>query len=95
MSIEIKCPKCGGAMREGELFINVTSNPPTIQSTLNFPTDTTLGISPVITGEGPFWHERTGERKGWLVKRDKIQTLKILGLRCIGCGYIELYAKER
>jgi len=98
MSQETKCPKCGSEMREGELFIDVTgvSGAPSAVP-LGFPTGSTLGIpaaGPMVTGEGPFWRERTGQKKGWLLKREETQTLKISGLRCTGCGYIELYTRK-
>lgn len=96
MNQETKCPKCGSEMREGGLFINVTSSPnaQSISTTLSgFPGPITA-IPPVTTGEGPFWRERTGQKKGWLVKREETQTLRISGLRCINCGYIELYAHQ-
>ena len=97
MSQEIRCPKCSGIMREGELFIDVINTP---SSVIPYPGgfspmfEPTSSISSVATGEGPFWRERTGQKKGLLVKRNEMQTLNIAGLRCTNCGYIELYANK-
>jgi len=82
-------------MREGELFITVTSGDGQFMSSPLERTPTgSFGMPVMVTGEGPFWRERTGEKKGWVVKREMTQTLKISGLRCTGCGYIELYARK-
>ena len=98
MSREKKCPRCGGEMREGELFISVTGSSGTqrLSTPFSFPTGSPLGIpaGEVVTGEGPFWRERTGRKKGWLVKREETHTFELSGLRCTECGYIELYAHE-
>ena len=96
MSRAIRCPKCGSEMREGELFIMVTSSggDQRMSSPLGFPTGSTFSMPIMVTGEGPFWRERTGEKKGWVVKREETQTLKISGSRCTACGYIELYAHK-
>jgi hypothetical protein len=40
------------------------------------------------------WREKTGEKKGLLIKSDEIRTILITGKRCLKCGYIELYARE-
>jgi uncharacterized OB-fold protein len=40
------------------------------------------------------WREKTGSKTGWLMKSDEQKTMRILGRRCIKCGYIELYARE-
>lgn len=98
MSQTIRCPKCGKEMREGELFIKVASSGGVADQYMSrpaaFPTGSSLGAPIVVTGEGPFWRERTGEKKGFLVKKEQMQTLKISGLRCIACGYIELYTRR-
>lgn len=103
MSQEKRCSKCGGEMREGELFISITSDPSSNPLTYHggFPSVyeqnpvITVGASSAAIGEGPFWRENTGKKTGLLVKRDETQTLKISGLRCINCGYIELYANKQ
>lgn len=84
-------------MREGELFINVTSlssADPIFPRSSGVPTNKMFGVPAMATGEGPFWREQTGQKKGWLIKREETQTLKILGTRCIECGFIELYVQK-
>jgi hypothetical protein len=41
----------------------------------------------------PQWEEKTGERKGFIFKRDEIKQMKTVGYRCSLCNFIELYAK--
>lgn len=91
MSLDVRCPKCGGEMREGEPLIRVYSlyNP-------RLPIDPSLG-APMIRGpvaDELLWRERTGRITGWIIKKEEEQTLKVSGLRCINCGYIELYARS-
>ena len=57
--------------------------------------ETNAGLSSSAVGEGPYWREKTGQKKGLLVKRDETRTLKIAGLRCVNCGFIELYTVSR
>jgi len=54
------------------------------------------GIAPVeeLTGGKIRWEERTGEKTGFIIKRDKTRRMTVAGLRCTLCGYIELYAQE-
>ena len=40
------------------------------------------------------WREKTGEKKGFLIKSDEIRTIAVSGKRCLKCGYIELYARD-
>jgi predicted nucleic-acid-binding Zn-ribbon protein len=40
------------------------------------------------------WREKTGEKKGFLIKSDEVRTLAVVGRRCLECGYIELYARK-
>ena len=40
------------------------------------------------------WREKTGEKKGFLIKSDEIRTIAVTGKRCLKCGYIELYARK-
>ncbi|MCD6263757.1 hypothetical protein J7L60_05060 [Candidatus Bathyarchaeota archaeon] len=77
-------------MRKGELFIKAYS-----PYTPHLPVDPSLG-APMVRGiviEGPLWRERTGRTKGWIIKREEEQVLKVSGLRCTNCGYIELYSQ--
>lgn len=90
-----RCSKCGGEVREGELFINVTSTPGSgLASPYSYPSEFAMGMQSgsMVSGDGPFWRERTGKKEGLLFKREKTQTLKICGYRCKKCGYIELFA---
>lgn len=43
----------------------------------------------------PYWEEKTGRRTGFILKSDETKTLRIKGLRCTLCGYIEMYAVEK
>jgi len=55
------------------------------------------GISSVgeVTGGRLYWEERTGEKKGFIFKRDETRRMSVAGLRCTVCGFIELYAPEK
>jgi hypothetical protein len=87
-------------MREGELFITVTGQPgfqnlqdqnPILPMSA---TERPMGVfmaPPEVLGKGPFWRERTGRKKGLLIKRDETKEFEISGLRCIDCGYVELF----
>ena len=96
MSLDQECPKCSSAMREGGLFIQITNSVggQNFPSPMGFPTSSMSGMPSMVTGEGPFWREKTGEKKGWILKREETQTLSISGRRCLNCGYIELYAHQ-
>lgn len=89
------CPKCGGELREGELFVSAVRRidhlPMTMGGRDYF---SALGSfqGGDVSVEGPFWREYTGEEKGWLWKRKEVKVLSVKGKRCISCGYIELYA---
>ena len=41
----------------------------------------------------PRWEERTGEKKGFIFKRDEIKKMKLVGYRCSLCNYIEFYGE--
>jgi hypothetical protein len=40
----------------------------------------------------PSWEEKTGEKTGFIFKRDEVIEMKIHGYRCRICNYIEIYA---
>ena len=42
----------------------------------------------------PIWEELTGEKKGFIIKRDEVKKMKVVGYRCSLCNYIEIYAKS-
>ena len=104
MSETTKCSKCGGEMREGEIYVNVTipsqmtTTSPFSQPTPQLLTDFSRLGSPIGAGvsvEGPLWREYTGRETGWLIKEKERKTLSIRGRRCLECGYVELYVKEK
>lgn len=41
----------------------------------------------------PEWEEKTGEKTGFIFKRDEVKRMKIGGYRCRLCNFIEFYAK--
>jgi len=41
----------------------------------------------------PQWEEKTGEKTGFIFKRDEVKKRNIIGYRCKLCNFIELYAK--
>jgi len=43
----------------------------------------------------PMWEEKTGEKKGFIFKREETRRMTVAGLRCTVCGFIELYAREK
>jgi hypothetical protein len=97
LNLEARCQKCGGQKRQGEVFIRVkTSGVGQSFSPMGFPSTPGMGIpgGQTTTEERPLWREQTGEKKGWLLKRDETKTMKISGFRCTVCGYLELYAHE-
>ncbi|MHA2313701.1 MAG: hypothetical protein ACXACF_00200 [Candidatus Hermodarchaeia archaeon] len=93
----IKCPKCNGEMRNGEILVDVRAPPGGLRnlspmmggySTMSLPFE--AGTST----EGVKWQEYTGEEKGWLIKQKEVKTLSLKGRRCLGCGYVELFVEE-
>ena len=88
------CPKCRNEMREGEAFCQVS-----IAEVQTSPTTGILGMPgvnmpPVETSrdERVLWRERTGEKRG-LFGRSGLRVIRIQGMRCVQCGYIEFYAQ--
>ena len=41
----------------------------------------------------PIWEEKTGEKKGFILKRPEIKKMSLKGYRCTQCNYLEFYAK--
>ncbi len=95
---EFVCSKCGGRMVLGEVKYWVKSggqsqgpmNPfaeqmPMMDLTSIAETETRTFV----------WEEKTGEKKGWLFKRDEVREMGLKGHRCVACSFIELYAVER
>ena len=57
-----------------------------------------MGTMPRMVEEvaiSPHWEEGTGEKKGFIIKREKTRKLTVEGFRCTLCGFIELYAREK
>ncbi len=83
-------------MRYGEAFVQITTTDMHQASGLGMFGVPGMGMPSggTMSEEKIQWRERTGEKRGWLLKRDEEKTLRISGLRCIECGYIELYARE-
>jgi hypothetical protein len=98
-----KCPKCGGEMREGALTIRVaedtTTTDPFMKAMLtrsgNIGDTLSMLQTEHIIIEGPLWQEPTGKEEGWLIKRREMKVLPLRGKRCLNCGYVELYVKEK
>lgn len=92
----VECPRCGGEMREGEAFVRVTTYEGRASSGFGIMGIPGMGIpsAETVREEKVRWRERTGEKKGWLIKREEEKVMRVSGLRCLKCGYIELYARE-
>ena len=91
-----ECSRCGGEMREGEVFVTITT--PSLQASTGFGM---MGIPRTVfpsvetTREEKIqWQEKTGRKTGLLKKSEEEQIMKVSGRRCIRSGYIELYAQE-
>ena len=90
-------------MKEGQIYINVTLNQQ-IPTPTSYMTRDLMGGGPSkdlltpyagVSVEGPSWREEKEKEDGWLIKRKGKQTLPIRGMRCLGCGYVELYVVEK
>ena len=94
MAVSTVCPKCGGNMVEGKLkywFKRTIKQPITPgmveRNVLNDLVD--LGST---TAHNVHWEEKTGEKKGFIFKREEISELQVTGYRCTACNYLELFA---
>lgn len=90
---DAKCPKCGGGMHRGAMKYMVTSGAMTgFGGTLELPTG---GFqNEMLTEIRDFiWEEKTGRKTGFIFKRDEKRQMKLEGLRCSLCSFVELYAK--
>ncbi|MCJ7631305.1 hypothetical protein MUP77_02720 [Candidatus Bathyarchaeota archaeon] len=88
----VECPKCGGQMREGVVFLSGLGFP---AAGVGLPSARALpgmGVQ-MTTDDTTKWREKTGQKTG-LFRGNEEKTMEILGHRCIICGYIELYARE-
>ena len=92
-----ECPKCSGEMRYGEAFIRFTTSGGQSSSGFGRMGIPGMGVpsSYVTVEEKIKWREKTGQKKGWLIKSEERKTLNLYGKRCTVCGYIEFYALDR
>jgi hypothetical protein len=96
--VEVICPKCGGGMRRGALYVSVELSASTQQLSHYLPSTFGGGGIPSsggVVGRRIFWEERTGEKKGFILKREKRKKIDVTGLRCIVCGFIEIFAPNK
>lgn len=95
-SDEQVCPRCGGKMVRGE--VRFSGERIGSQQMSPFSAGMPMGGLPNVVDsvEGrPYWEERTGERTGFIFKRQGKRRMDLVGLRCTLCNYVELYARER
>jgi predicted nucleic-acid-binding Zn-ribbon protein len=91
-----KCPKCGGEMKAGEIrFDSDTVMPSQMNSYMTGIPNSPLPNVYQSSTSRPYWEERTGRRTGFIIKSEEKLRLKVTGLRCALCGYIELYATQK
>lgn len=90
-----ECPKCGGKMIKGEAYVevNIPSTDYMMSGMMSPMTGMNLGNVGRNQEERIKWREKTGEKKGFLIKSDEVRTINVKGKRCLECGYIELYAQ--
>ena len=83
-------------MIQGEAYVDVNISPASnMMSGMMSPmSGINLGNIEVTQEERIKWREKTGEKKGFLIKSDEVRTIVVKGRRCLECGYIELYARE-
>jgi hypothetical protein len=90
-----KCLKCGGVMIEGEIrFDSDTVMPSQMNAYMTGIPNSPLPNVYQSSMSRPYWEEKTGRKTGFILKSDEKKTLKIKGLRCSLCGFIEIYANE-
>jgi len=103
MSGEIRCPRCGGKMKDGELHVIAVSgqlddNTRMSQQVANMYGNafSSLGLpfqGGEINVEGPVWREESDKEEGLIIKRKGKRDLPVKGMRCLECGYIELFVR--
>ena len=91
-----ECPKCGGNMIQGEAYIeiDIPSTNSAMSGMMSPMQGMDMGGIGISQEKRVKWREKTGEKKGFLIKSDEVRTMVIKGTRCLECGYIELYAKK-
>jgi predicted nucleic-acid-binding Zn-ribbon protein len=93
---ELACPKCGGKMVEGSVKYVMESSVSDPMG--SFSTGLSMGGLSRMTSEesrSAHWEEKTGKKTGLIFKSDETRQMRLKGLRCTACGYIELYAREK
>jgi len=92
--VPMVCPKCGGKMVQGNLTIPMERMSTRTMDQLN-PGFSRGGLPPMMEDYStePHWKEKTGEKTGFIFKRDEVKQMKIIGYRCKLCNFIELYAE--
>ena len=95
---ESVCPKCGGRMVLGEVKYWVRSGGGG-QGPMNPFAEQMPMVDLSSVGETEtrtfVWEEKTGERTGWLFKRDEVREMGLKGYRCVACSFIEFYAVQK
>ncbi len=92
------CPRCNGEMRKGEVLLSVglPSGSSSVFGGLPMGGMGGMGLPmQEVETEAPLtWREKTGERKGLIIKSDEVRTMPVKGRRCLSCGYLELYVAD-
>ena len=92
-SKSVKCPKCGGNMKQGEIKFDVEKYTSTSQN--SFMAKSISIPLPEMYDKASstfYWQEKTGKKTGFIIKSDEIQIMPIIGSWCSLCGFIEIYA---
>jgi hypothetical protein len=82
-------------MRSGEVMVTDISplGRGSMSGVMSFPGSSFPAGSGAVREADMMWREKTGEKTGWLVKRDEEKIFSIKGMRCLDCGYLEFYAE--
>ncbi|MCW4051015.1 MAG: hypothetical protein NWE89_14905 [Candidatus Bathyarchaeota archaeon] len=92
---EVTCPKCGGKMVAGRMKIPLeiiaAQTMPQLASGFEM-RGVPGGMGDIVAF--PQWEEKTGEKTGFIFKRDGVKEMRMRGFRCSLCNYVELYAIE-
>lgn len=89
----VNCPRCGGEMQEGKPFTQVYVSGGNTYQGFGMMGIPGMNLTGSEATEDIQWREKTGRKIGLLIKNDEEKTMKIIGLRCKICGYIEFYAQ--
>jgi len=80
-------------MREGEAYVSFTVSVRQQAAAVPY---AAMASPPVdVPVEVPLvWRENIGWVKGILFKSPEVKNIRIKGLKCVTCGYLELYAAD-